>query len=151
MSQSNLYSYADANGQSTYIEEVSFEFTGTWSETERYYASPPQAVSYGNSRYLCVTTHTNKLPTAVPTRFQPIRYWSPLVLMRQAPAATGDPLALASAAYLLAQDGTITANAATVALSSGYAGTVTIWASGTQGGVADLQVTVVNGIVTNIV
>jgi hypothetical protein len=147
----DLYSCADANGLPKFIDELNFEFTGTWSMYGTYYADPAQAVVYGNSRYLCVTDNVGKIPTTLPKKFNPIRYWSSLVLVRASGTATPDATDIALAAYTLAQTGTVTANAVTRTLSTGFAGTVTFWASGTQGGAADVQVTVIKGIVTNIV
>lgn len=122
MSQSRVYSFATAQGLTKYVDDNDFVSMGTWSATGTYFSDPLQAVNYGASQYLCVTTNTGKNPAQQPTRWNPVRYWSPLVLLYEYSSGTTPPTdtaVLAQDAYNLAAIGTNTGTAAYLLAESG--------------------------------
>jgi len=122
MSQSRVYSFATAEGLTKYVDDNDFVNSGTWSMFGTYYSDPYQAVSYGASQYLCVTTNTGRIPSQQPTRWNPTRYWSPLVLLYEYSSGTTAPTdtaLLAQSAYNLAAIGTNTGTAAYLLAESG--------------------------------
>ena len=88
MSTLNVYSYYDATGVRKYADFNDVIFTGTWASTGTYLVSAMQIVDYGNSQYYAIVDSVNKNPTTQPTRWQPIRYWSPFILVSQGGGGT---------------------------------------------------------------
>ena len=157
MSLYNVYSYYDAAGYRKYADDNDVVFTGTWSSSGSYYASAMQVVNYGQSQYFAVTDSVNQNPSIQPTKWRPTRYWSAFVLIIPAAgtasadstyqvAVTGSNLAVQ--AYGTASEALNMAQANTDTLSTGWAGTVSVWAAGSQGGPTNSQLVFVNGILT---
>lgn len=111
----NTYSFATAEGLAKYVDDNDFTFTGTWTALGTYFSSPYQAVAYGATLYMCVTTNTGQIPT----QENPTRYWSPLVLLYENTVVTPDSSALGQAAFNLACIGTNTGTAAYLLAQTG--------------------------------
>lgn len=113
----NVYAYFDGGGRRHYADQDDVSFVGTWSTTGTFLASLMQVVDYTNGQYIAITDSINKNPQTPPSRYDPVRYWSPFVLVL---AGTGtnsnitpqDAYALAEAAYELAVIGTEVGSAA---------------------------------------
>jgi hypothetical protein len=169
-----VYSFADASGVTKYVDDAGdFYYNGTWSASGTYTASPLNAVNYGAALYMCIRNNVGDNPQRVITRFSPPASWSIMSLLYEyqcsgtevGTAADAYRLAesgtnIAWAAYELAQIGTNTGSAAyALAQSAGSAanealgilsvranGTFTVWASGSEGGTANIELIFVNGI-----
>lgn len=165
MSNVSVYSFADASGLTQYVDsQGDFLFTGTWSSSGTYTASPLMAAHYGPALYMAVRDNVGDNPQRVPTRVRP-QSWSILSLLYEyqsgtealTPAESTANAAwelaqtgtnVAEAAYALAVTGTGAANQALDILSTRWSGTVTVWAAGSEGGVANVGLTFINGILS---
>lgn len=176
MSLASVYSYADAAGYRKYADDNDVVFTGTWSSSGSYYASAMQVVDYGQSQYLAITDNANQNPTIQPTKWKPTRYWSSFVLLVPATGTASGTVPGGNLAFETLPNGNIIAveggvasalfprpydtasgtasealslaESSTAMLSTGWAGTVSVWAAGSQGGPTHSQLVFVNGILT---
>lgn len=107
MSSVCVYSFADATGLTKYVDDVGdFLFTGTWSGTGTYTASPLMAAQYGIAYYMAIRDNIGDNPQRIPTTARPAS-WSIMSLLYeyQCSGSTAED-ALAEAAWELAQSGT---------------------------------------------
>ena len=105
MSNVCVYSFADATGLTTYVDDVGdFTFAGTWSGTGTYSAYPLTAVDYSNGLYMCIRDNIGDNPQRPVTRTRP-QSWSIMALLYEY-QCSGTTTDAASAAYALAQSGT---------------------------------------------
>lgn len=108
MSTVSVYSFADATGLTTYVDSVGdFIFTGPWSSSGTYMASPLMAAQYGAGLYMCIRDNVGDNPLRAPTRSRPTS-WSILSLLYEYQAGgTNSPSEqVALDAYALAESGT---------------------------------------------
>lgn len=147
MSNVSVYSFADATGLTQYVDSVGdFQFTGTWSSTGTYFASPLTAAQYGVGLYMCIRDNVGDNPQRVPTRTRPAS-WSIMSLLYEYQSGSVSPTdALAQAAYDLAVSGTNIAWAAYYLAQIGTnTGSAAYNLAGSAIGVANNALSVANG------
>lgn len=173
-----VYSYADANGLTTFVDNGDFIFTGTWSSNGTYTAGPPlMAAQYGAAQYMCIRNNVGDNPQRPVTRTRP-QSWSVMSLLYEY-QCTGTTFDTASAAYALAEAGTniawaayslaqIGTNTGSAAyalagsaysmagsalgiLSTGLSGTYSFWVSSAEGAAPHTNITFVNGLLVSAV
>lgn len=133
MSNVCVYSFADIDGLTQYIDDNDYNYTGTWSSSGTYVASTLDVVTYATALYICIDNNVGDNPRRTPTRTNPTN-WSVLSLLYeyQCDGTTADTVGQAAyalaqsgtniawAAYALAQIGTNTGSAAYTLAGSAY-------------------------------
>lgn len=154
MNNVTVYSFADATGLTKYVDsQGDFLFTGTWSSTGTYTATPLMAAQYGAAYYMAIRDNVGDNPQRVPTRSRPTSWSIMSVLYEYSSGTTAtaeEAYTLAGSAFALAGSAMNAANSALATLSVGLNGTHTVWCSSGSNGPTTTELTFVNGILTAI-
>ena len=105
MSNVCVYSYANADLTTTYVDDNDFNYTGTWSSSGTYVASTLDVVTYASALYICIDNNVGDNPRRTPTRTNPTN-WSIMSLLYEYQCADSGTNTVAEEAYNLAVTGT---------------------------------------------
>lgn len=105
MSNVCAYSYADALGNTQYVEDTNYNYTGTWSSSGTYVTASMDVVNYSTALYICIRDNVGDNPRRTPTRLRPTN-WSILSLLYEYQCDGTVSTSVAEQAYALAESGT---------------------------------------------